>query len=248
MSYPVQDTESSEAIALSSAPFDLKKFIYKLIAFIPWIILSVLLAYGAARLYLRYTHQMHKISAFVLIKDDAETSPEYEVLRELGVMPGSKEVQNQIDILQSYELSEGIVDSLNLQVKLNAIGRIASSTLYGSSAPVKIHIWQADTVKYLPGTYQLFVYEKKFVLENAGEQVSYSYNKPITLAGKKVVVERNPLVKADPNGYVLVIDDKRNVAVALRSALTVTKMHDNGGMIEVSMLDEVPLKGNGYSK
>src|SRR5258706_10996581 len=156
MSYPVNDTESSETVALSTAPFDLKKFIYKLIAFIPWIILSLLLGYAGAKLYLRYTHQMHKVSAYVLIKDDAESSPEYDVLRELGVMPGGKEVQNQIDILQSYELSAGIVDSLNLQVKLNAVGRIASSTLYGSSAPVFIHVNKEDTAKYTPAILQLF--------------------------------------------------------------------------------------------
>src|SRR6188472_3486129 len=113
MSYPVRDIESTEAVALSGAPFDLKKIIYKLIAFIPWIILSVLLGYIAAKLFLRYTHQMHKVSAYILIKDDAQSSPEYQVLRDLGVMSASKEVQNQIDILQSYELSAGIVDSLN---------------------------------------------------------------------------------------------------------------------------------------
>src|ERR1044071_4281800 len=170
MSYPVKDMETTEASGSFNTPFDLKKFIYKLIAFIPWIILSVILGFGAAKLYLRYTHQMHKISAYVLIKDDEESSPDYNVLRELGVMPGSKEIQNQIDILQSYELSEGIVDSLNLQVKLNAEGRIASSTLYGRTAPVSIHIWQADTTKYIPGTYQLFVYNNKFILEHAREQ------------------------------------------------------------------------------
>src|ERR1044071_8677925 len=225
MSYPVKDMETTEASGSFNTPFDLKKFIYKLIAFIPWIILSVILGFGAAKLYLRYTHQMHKISAYVLIKDDEESSPDYNVLRELGVMPGSKEIQNQIDILQSYELSEGIVDSLNLQVKLNAEGRIASSTLYGPNAPVFIHVNKNDTGKYLPAAYQLFLYDNGFTLKQGDQKIRYNYNQPLMISGRRVWFERNPVIKADPNGYILLIQNKHDVTVDLRAKITVTQVH-----------------------
>src|SRR6266496_5960704 len=139
MSYPITDTDS-ELVPSSGGQFDIKKFLYKLIGFLPWIIISVLIAYSIAQLYLRYTPKMHRVAANLLVKADAESSPDYNILRELGVTPGSREVQNQIDILESYELSAAVVDSLHLQIKLLSQGRIASSTLYGKGVPVFIHL------------------------------------------------------------------------------------------------------------
>src|SRR5277367_5908392 len=114
MSYPVSENEDGEVMVSSSSQFDVKKFVFRLIGFLPWIIISLLVSYFIGKLYLRYTPEMHRVVADVLIKDNEELSPDYNILRELGVMPGSKEVQNQIDILESYSLALGIVDSLNL--------------------------------------------------------------------------------------------------------------------------------------
>ena len=147
MSYPISDNETSEVVAVSGgAQIDIKKIVYKLIGFLPWIILSVLIAYSVAKFYLRYTPQVHRVSANILIKDDQESSPENTVLRGLGVMPGGKQLQDQIDILQSYELAEGVVDSLNLQINMVSQGRITSSVLYGSYAPVFIRTLDRKSV------------------------------------------------------------------------------------------------------
>src|SRR5689334_24821920 len=110
MSYPITDTEAQELTTASGTQFDIKKFVYKLIGFLPWIIISVLIAYTVAQLYLRYTPKLHRISANLLIKDDPNSSPDYNLLMQLGVNPNNGDVQNQIDILQSYELAESVVD------------------------------------------------------------------------------------------------------------------------------------------
>ena len=100
MSYPVSDMENTEAVSVSTSQFDIKKFIFKLIGILPWIILSIIVCYSSAIIYLRYTPKLHKVSANVLIKDDAEKSPDYNVLRELGVDPGSKEVRIALKFLK----------------------------------------------------------------------------------------------------------------------------------------------------
>ena len=69
MSYPVSEIESSELVATPGGQqFDIKKFIYKLIGFLPWIILSVLIAYSIGKIYLRYTPEVHRVSASLLIR------------------------------------------------------------------------------------------------------------------------------------------------------------------------------------
>ncbi|MEP6846257.1 MAG: GNVR domain-containing protein, partial [Panacibacter sp.] len=238
MSYPVQDNQNGEVAAQSSVQFDIKKFVYKLIGFLPWIIISVLISYSAAKLYLRYTPQMHRVAAFLLIKDNEESSPDYNVLRELGVITSSKEIQNQIDILQSYDLSESVVDSLNLEVRLSTVGRIASLPLYGKNSPAFIHVDKSDTLQFTPGYFPVSLETDSLVLINNGKREAYHYNDTFLLSGKRVCVTRNYAMKADDNGYNLIVQDRHSISVALRTAVTITKAHDPGGIVEIAMLDQ----------
>ncbi|MEP7318432.1 MAG: hypothetical protein ABI921_06815, partial [Panacibacter sp.] len=240
MSNSVTDTDSNELVAVSTTQFDIKKFVYKLIGFLPWIIISGIIAYSGAKLYLRYTPQLHRVSANLLIKDNEESSPENTVLKELGVMPGGKEVQNQIDILESYELAEDIVDSLNLQFTLYTQGRIASSIIYGNNAPVFIHLIKNDTIPLKPSSFLLFMDKDKFTLKQGEHSAGYRYNDTFLLGGRQVYFVRNWGVKIDDNGYSLIIQPKRSVAVSLSSAITVTKLHEMGGILEIAMLDQSP--------
>ncbi len=241
MSYPVADNEMNEAVAVSGGTtFDIKKFIFKLLRFLPWIILSLLLSYFIVTIYLRYTPQVHKISAHVLIKDNEESSPDYNVLRELGVMPGSKEVQNQIDIIESYALISGIVDSLDLQLKLISVGRIGSTSLYGSKSPVYIHTVKTAGTKSSPASCNLILYDNRFSLSQNNKTNYYHYGDTFLLSGLKLYFLRNPLVKIDPKGYTFLIQDTASVASAMRSSVDVEKLHEMGGIVEISMLDEVP--------
>lgn len=242
MSQNASDSDSAMK-AQSNVQFDIKKFVYKLIGFLPWIIISLLLSYTIAKLYLRYTPQMHRVAAFLLIKDDEESSPDYNVLKELGVITSSKEIQNQIDILQSYELSEDVVDSLDLQVKLFTEGRISSLPIYGKSSPVFIHVIKSDSLEFIPGVFQLFLYKDGFELVQNNIRTRQAYNDTFSLSGKKVFFLRNGVVKADDNGYNLTVQDKHSVAVGLRSAVAVAKAHDPGGIVEIAMVEQSPERG-----
>ncbi|HRI19601.1 MAG TPA: polysaccharide biosynthesis tyrosine autokinase [Panacibacter sp.] len=238
MSYPVSETETTEVVAVPGTQFDVKKFIYKLIGFLPWIILSVLLAYSIAKIYLRYTPQVHRVSANLLIKDNQESSPENTILRGLGVMPGGKELQDQIDILESFELAEGVVDSLNLQFSIISQGRIASSLQYGKNAPVFFHTIKGDTTKLLPASFLILLSPDKFILQQGNIQTTYRYKDTFFLSGRRVVAERNEQIKTDNNWYKLNIADKRAVALSISTAITVTKLHEMSGILEIAMLDQ----------
>lgn len=240
MSYPTTETEHIEPAKNSSKEFDIKKFLFRMLYFSPWIILSLLISYTVVTLYLRYTPKMHKVSAYVLIKDDEETSPDYNVLRELGVMPGSKEVQNQIDIMQSVSIVSGIVDSLNLQVKLFTNARITSSTLYGEHRPFSIQIVKEDTLPATTGSYNVLIEGNRFSLLQNGQKIYHNFGDTFQLGTYYFVFKRNEKVKADPDGYLLSLQDPYGVGMALRGSIVVVKMHEMGGIIEISMLDEVP--------
>ena len=239
MSYPVESSDSEFSPA-SSSEFDIKKFIFKLIGFLPWIILSTLISYGIARLYLRYTPQMHKVAGYVLIKDDQENNSDNKILEELGVMPDSKEVQNQIDILQSYNILSGIVDSLNLEIQIIDQGRIASSPLYANRMPVFIIPVKSDTSRFKPASYKLNLYEKKFSIPGTGKDLFHQYDDTFLLSNRLVTVRRNPLVRVDPKGYLLNIRNYHDVALSMKGGINVRLINPMGGIIEIAMIDEIP--------
>lgn len=243
MSYPVEDSETNEIITTPSvAQFDVKKFIFRLIGFLPWIIISVLIAYSIATLYLRYTAQVHRVSAQLLIKDDAQSSPDYNIIRELGVMPGSKEIQDQIDILESYALSKAVVDSLHLQFQIVAQGRIASSPLYGKMSPVFIHVIGPDTTLYKPALYKLTVLKDNFSLTPASstKPVFYTYGDTFLLDDHKIYLTKNDGVKPYSKGYNLIVKDPKSVATAIKTLIDVRTLHQMGGILEISTNDDVP--------
>jgi tyrosine-protein kinase Etk/Wzc len=239
MSYPVTDNDT-EIVAESNAQFDIKKFIYRLIGFLPWIVVSVLISYGAAMLYLRYTPKYHKVAADLLIKDEEQNSSDNRVLEELGVMPNSMEVQNEIDILQSFTLTSQVVDSLNLQLVLIEQGRIASQALYGYKSPVEINSLPGDSTNFIPSASRLILKENKFSIIHGSQNSSYNYGDTFLFAGKKVYFLRNINVKINPRGYNLNVRATGDVAKALSAGLEVKKIHDMGGILEIGMLDEIP--------
>lgn len=241
MSYP-DVHENTEVIAVSNNQFDIKKFIFRLLGFLPWIILSVIICYTISHLYLRYSPKMHKVSAHVLIKDDEENSADYKVLRELGVMPGSKEVQNQIDILESFDLMEAIVDSLKLNIEITTEARISSSPLYGNDAPVFISLVHQDTANFLPATYKLKLYKEKFSIGKGKEIRYYRYRDTIFLNGHFMTFIKNDAVNVADNGYNLIFKNTHTVAMGLRSGIDVRKLHDMGGIIQIGLLDRNPLR------
>ncbi len=244
MSYPVADNESNEvAVTAGNTQFDVKKFIFKLVGFLPWIIISILVAYSIATLYLRYTAEVHKVTAQVLIKDDQENSPDYNIVRELGVMPGGKEIQDQIDILQSYELARDVVDSLHLQLQIFAQGRIATSPLYGRLNPVFINIAPGDTADFKPASYKFMVLKNRFSLQPpVGKAEFHSYGDTFLLDNHPVFILLNKDIKLNNKGYTLTIRDTRSVATAIKKSVDVRKLHEMGGILEISTIDEIPQK------
>lgn len=239
MSYPATDTTTDEVQAANNQ-FDVKKFLFRLLGFLPWIILSVIISNGIARIYLRYSPKMHAVSAHVLIKDDEENSSDYKVLRELGVMPGSKEVQNQMDILESYGLMESIVDSLQLNIEITSQARIASSPLYGKNAPVFISFINTDTARFKPNVYKLQLLEDSFYIVQGKEVKRYRYNDTIFLNDHYLLFRKNHAVKPAEDGYHLTFRDTHSLAMSLKNGIDVRKLHDMGGIIEISLVDQDP--------
>ncbi len=119
--------------------FDLRNFIFKYLRKWHWFLISVVVCSLLAWLYLRYSTPIYEVTATLLVKDeDKGMASGAEMLEELGMMGGSKLVENEIEVLRSRTLMEKVVDELNLSVSYWHEGRVRDVELHRQS-PIKIN-------------------------------------------------------------------------------------------------------------
>ncbi len=126
----------------------IKNLILKIIELWPWILLCVGLAYLITSLYLRYAEPLYNSTTSLLIRDDKKSgrSAEAMMLQELN-LGGSKLVENEMEVLRSYDLSEAVVRKTDLFIEYRTRGRLAERVVFGKELPVIIQVSNPDTIK-----------------------------------------------------------------------------------------------------
>ncbi|MDE3237076.1 MAG: polysaccharide biosynthesis tyrosine autokinase [Bacteroidota bacterium] len=241
MSYPLGTNESEIVVQqTSNSQFDMKKFAYKAIGMLPWIVLGLIISITTGNLYLRYTPSQHKIAAYILVKKEEEATIDYKVLKGLGVEQASSDVLNQIDILKSYTLLERVVDSLKLNIHVRQEGRVTKNQIYGDDVPFTFKVAQLNEHSW-PASYHLTLDRDGLTISGKGGKHSYKYGDSVEVEYGKLIFERNPEVKINPKGYILDFTTRHQEAGNLRGAMSVELTNDKGGnILEISMMDEIP--------
>lgn len=135
-SAPVQQQNSSQANTNTSLrPTDI---IILLVSNWPWILLCVLLSWGAAELYLRYTRPIYTRTSSILIKDANKNNGMGGVLAEDKMFQNNVDINNEIFTLKSPTIMTEVIKRLGLQMEYFINGRFYRTTLYGSSLPVRV--------------------------------------------------------------------------------------------------------------
>lgn len=99
-----------------------------------WIVLSTIVALGAAFGYLKYTRPVYASNMKILVKDEDSRSRMYRggqlALESMGVISNSNGFDNELEILTSSNISQRVVKSLKLYVSYELDGRLRNHELY----------------------------------------------------------------------------------------------------------------------
>ena len=123
--------------------FNIKKEISYYLFFWPWFLLTVIMAFVASFLYLRYTPNVYMSSAQVQItKSDASSS---FLTTEITSLFGNRvNVENDISVITSPHILNKVVQRLNLQTSVTQIGRIRSSLKFKQEIPFEIKFFNKE--------------------------------------------------------------------------------------------------------
>ncbi|HEU4472520.1 MAG TPA: polysaccharide biosynthesis tyrosine autokinase [Flavisolibacter sp.] len=116
---------------LSSMSF--KDLFYKYVRFLPLFIISVALSLVVAYVYLRYATLVYRSTGTMIIQDEKNSSGGNDRLDDIFSSDNKKNIQNEIEYIQSTKMTARVVKALNLNFTYLAKGKIKELNIYKSS-------------------------------------------------------------------------------------------------------------------
>lgn len=223
-------------------PINIKKEILKYLRKWPWFILSMLLFYLSAQIYLRYAvPQYFTKTSLKILESKGRSATALNDLKNLGMgVSGSDELQGETTVIISKPILRNVATNLNLGVSFFSLGTIKEIELYGSS-PYTAKIMSLNNPGNFGGaTYTLTpVGNNSYRIANSG--TVYQFGNPAKFPFGTVQID----VKAGTRNIApikIVFKDISRVINILESRISVTLPPNKGMLMEVSMTGPVPQK------
>lgn len=227
--------------------FNLKDFVLKLISIWPYIILSLVLTLSIAFVYLRYVTTIYKSSTSILIKDEKKgggAALDNALLKELNLAANGKLIDNEIEVLKSYDLMEQVVTNLGLNVSIKSKGRVAERMLF-SKLPFIVNVNRFDSTRQLSLLVKRDVAGAlSFRINNVeGPFSPISLNTPFKINGYELVF--NPgdsaFIQSEMtfgnSDYIIHIGSIRDATMSFLSRLKVEAASKTASVINLSLTD-----------
>ena len=123
-----------------------------------WFVLSLIVAFGLALLYLLVTTPSYTRKASILIKDEEKNrslSSEFGQFSDIGFGVGKTNLYNEMITLASPSYMMDVVKDLHLDMNYMTDGRFHELTLYGKTQPVVVSLPDIDPDEYASFTMYL---------------------------------------------------------------------------------------------
>ena len=110
-------TSHSEKVKRDLTPLNFREILYKYLRQWKWFVLAISIFVGFAFIYLRYSNRIYLSQASIIIEDDKNNGgvlSDMALFQDMGWFGQSSEIINEIEILKSRTLIEGVAKELKL--------------------------------------------------------------------------------------------------------------------------------------
>lgn len=156
---------------------NLKELFFKYVRYLPFFIVSVALALFAAFGYLRYATESYRSIGSIVIKDDKSSSGADNKIDILMQQETRKNIQIEIEVLQSRPVMARVVKALDLNFTYTAVGKIKELDVYGI-VPFRMEALRLSDTNVLFQTDIHFINQQQFLVNKSGEKLGF--NQPFT--------------------------------------------------------------------
>lgn len=237
--------ELVEQISSQRDSGEIKRQIQRYLRYWPIFVLSVLIAFFIAFLYLRYATPEYMSKASVYVKSESGKSGSISGLEGFEMaMPGlgTNEVDNERSVIVSKPLVFNVVKTLKLEVKAISEGNVKETELYEDS-PVRGEVnslknpraFKAETYTIEPSG------GNSFTLINEKVEIKGTYGKPVAADFGNFTLTRIKDVKFE-SPLKLVVANPRVVADQIESSISVVIPQKKSSIMELSRVGVNPLR------
>lgn len=228
-----------------------------------WIVLSTIVALGAAFGYLKYTRPVYASNMKILVKDEDSRSRMYRggqlALESMGVISNSNGFDNELEILTSSNISQRVVKSLKLYVSYELDGRLRNHELYKNNpyivdmpenqlvdlhSLIQLKIDRQGDGVHVTGEIYVPRSKEPILFERSVKELPGSFNTPVGT----ITLQRNPGVGAElpEQAMYATIMPLEYAAIAYGSRLSVSASSKTTTVAVLNYLDTKPERAIDY--
>ena len=229
--------------AVKKKKLNIKKEVFKYLRYWYWILLSMLLCFVGAKIYLRYTTPQYLSKTSLQFPQSKSKTA--ESLADLANGAGrAGELEGEATAIVSKPILAKVVGQLNLNVSFYGVGAIKENELYASS-PLEANIIEVQNPKFSSasyiispsgnGTYKLSEGPLK------GNKDKFQFGQLVSLPFGKVIIK----IKKGKKSFEpikIVFRSTPSLVSSLESQLVVALPPDKGQMMDISFTGPVPSK------
>lgn len=225
---------------LRTKPLHLKKEIGRYLKRWPWFILSMVLFYSAAKIYLRYAQPQYYTKTSLKLQESKGKSTALSDLKNLGMgVSGDNELQGETTVIISKPILNKVVQNLNLNVSFFSQGTIKEVELYQDS-PLRGKILTLNKPDAFGSASFVITPVGKNSYRLAGSEV-YRFGSPVKLSFGTVQLDAKPGVLLS-GPLKVVFRNPTAVVNGLEGGINVSLPENKGLFMELSLVGPVPKK------
>lgn len=235
---------------------DIRELVNRFFTLWPWALLSCIVLFVGAVLYLYITPSSYHVNASVLIKQSdgpigQSATVNSTMLQSLGLMTGPSNVNNELQIIKSYPLMNEVVHEMQLNVNYYTEDGIRTRQLYKNQLPFQAEFIQfrTDSLKAIGQlAYKMSIKKDKtgFQISNeeTGESLTGAWYDTLQLkAGSVTFVPNHQFDGKENNEYSFTVIAPTLATSSYLEKLKLKVPDDKASVIGLSLDANIPQKG-----
>ncbi len=230
---------------------DIRKIVTKALALWPWMLLCAIITISVSVAYLYFSAPSYKINAAILIKDQDSKmggGPDMSMLQSIGLLSGASNVDNELQIFQSYTLMNRVVRNMELNVAYFTRKGLKDIQLYGIQVPFYITFSQVneDTLLSNPMKYDISLQGlNSFIIKDENDNTwKGHWGDTLALpAGKAAFIGGPKSASAETLVYSFTVANTDQVTANYMKSLVAEIPNKQVSTINLTLESSIPRKG-----
>ncbi|MCD8290242.1 MAG: chromosome partitioning protein ParA, partial [Prevotella sp.] len=222
----------------------IKDWLFMCVSHWKWFVLSVIIVMVCAFFYVKKIPNIYTRTISILIKTEDKGSNTESQLKELGLVPNSVNLKNEILSMQTTVVAKEIVSQLNLDVNYYRDGTFHDEVVYGLDRPITVTFSGLNDNETASLTATLL--SDGSVILSDMKRGGKEYPKPVKMKlGKKVWTAMGEISVSPTPYYKKNMEDKIKVtrstlsgaAMSVKGRISATLRDNNSSIIDISYVD-----------